>query len=122
MYKRTIYRTLYHIWTNQSTYGLLEAWIFVRIMASSSRRAGDTMTTRECVANRIIELCNERHLAINALARISAVPPTTVKNILNGTSQNPGITTIKKLCDGLEITLIEFFDTEDFRNLEQEIR
>ena len=122
MHKRAIYRPLYHIWTNQSTYGLLEAWIFVRIMASSSRRAGDTMTTRECVANRIIELCNERHLAINALARISAVPPTTVKNILNGTSQNPGITTIKKLCDGLEITLIEFFDTEDFRNLEQEIR
>ena len=80
------------------------------------------MTTRECVANRIIVLCNERHLAINALARISAVPPTTVKNILNGTSQNPGITTIKKLCDGLDITLIEFFDTEDFRNLEQEIR
>ena len=122
MHKRTIYRPLYHIWTNRSTYGLLEACIFVRIMASSSRRAGDTMTTRECVANRIIELCNERHLAINALARISAVPPTTVKNILNGTSQNPGITTIKKLCDGLDITLIEFFDTEDFRNLEQEIR
>lgn len=79
------------------------------------------MTTRECVANRIIELCNARHLAINALARISAVSPTTVKNILNGTSQNPGITAIKKRCYGLDITLIEFFDSKDFRNLEQEI-
>ena len=80
------------------------------------------MTTRECVANRIIELCNERHLAINALARISAVPPTTVKNILNGSSRNPGIVTIKKLCDGLEISLGAFFSAPVFDALEQEIR
>lgn len=80
------------------------------------------MTTRECVAKRILELCDERHMAINALARSSGMPPTTVKNILNGSSQNPGIVTIKLLCDGLGISLIEFFDTEDFRNLEQELR
>ena len=80
------------------------------------------MTTRECVAKRIIELCQERHLAINALARSAGMPPTTVKNILNGASQNPGIVTIKMLCDGLDISLIEFFDTEDFRSLEQEIQ
>ena len=80
------------------------------------------MTTRECVAKRILELCEERHLAINALARSAGMPPTTVKNILNGASQNPGIVTIKMLCDGLGITLIEFFSTDDFRNLEQEIR
>jgi transcriptional regulator with XRE-family HTH domain len=64
----------------------------------------------------------ERRLSFNALARLSAVPPTTVKNILNGSSRNPGIVTIKKLCDGLDITLIEFFDTEEFRALEQEIQ
>ena len=82
----------------------------------------DLMTTRECVAKRIIELCQERHLAINALARSAGMPPTTVKNILNGASKNPGIVTIKMLCDGLDISLIEFFDTEDFRSLEQEIQ
>ena len=59
-------------------------------------------------------------MAINALARSAGMPPTTVKNILNGASQNPGIVTIKMLCDGLDISLIEFFDTEDFRSLEQE--
>lgn len=80
------------------------------------------MTTRECVVNRILQLCNERNMAINALARSSAVPPTTVKNIVNGVSRNPGIVTIKMLCDGLDISLTEFFDTEEFRNLEQEIR
>lgn len=66
------------------------------------------MTTRECVANRIIELCRERNMTINGLARLSALPPSTLKNIVNGVSQNPGIVTIKKLCDGLEITLVEF--------------
>ena len=74
------------------------------------------------MANRFVALCAERRLSFNALARLSAVPPTTVKNILNGSSRNPGIVTIKKLCDGLDITLIEFFDTEEFRALEQEIQ
>lgn len=80
------------------------------------------MNTREAVANRIIKLCSERGLAINALARISAVPPSTLKNIINGGSANPGIVTIKKLCDGLEITLGEFFSTRKFDELEQEIK
>ena len=80
------------------------------------------MTTRECVANRIIELCRERNLTINGLARLAALPPSTLKNIVNGVSRNPGIVTIKKICDGLEIPLIEFFDTADFNALEQEIR
>ena len=56
------------------------------------------------------------------LARLSAVAPSTLKNIMNGGSQNPGIVTIKMLCDGLGITLTEFFDTDDFRHLEQEIQ
>ena len=78
--------------------------------------------TIDCVANRIIELCAEHNLSINGLARSAGLPPTTVKNILNGASRNPGIVTIKIICDGLGITLIDFFDTEAFRNLEQEIR
>ena len=80
------------------------------------------MTIRECVANRIVELCRERNMAINALARSAGVAPSTVKNILNGASRNPGVVTIKILCDGLGISVIEFFDTDEFRNLEQEIQ
>ncbi len=82
------------------------------------------MKTREAVAQRIIELCENREITLNALARESAVPPSTLKNMINpnGGSKNPGIVTIKMLCDGLEISLQEFFDTDVFRNLEQEIQ
>ena len=80
------------------------------------------MGIQKVVANRILYLCNERNMAVNALARISAVPPSTLKNIINGTSNNPGIATIKKLCDGMEINVVEFFNTEEFRTLEQEIK
>ncbi len=80
------------------------------------------MNTRIAVANRLLELCEQKKLSVNALARNSAVPPSTLKNIINGGSQNAGIVTIKKLCDGLEISLCEFFNTEVFKTLEQEIR
>ena len=80
------------------------------------------MDTRTAVVNRILELCEKKGLTVHALARTSAVPPSTLKNILGGGSQNAGIVTIKKLCDGLEISLTEFFDTDVFRSLEQEIR
>lgn len=80
------------------------------------------MNTRKAVANRLLELCEERKLSVNALARISAVPPSTLKNIINGGSLNAGIVTLKKLCDGLEISLYDFFNTETFKTLEQEIK
>lgn len=80
------------------------------------------MNTREAIANRIRQLCIERGITPNALSNISAVPQATVKSILNGESQNPGTVTIKKLCDGLEITLGEFFNTPEFDALEQEIK
>ncbi len=80
------------------------------------------MNTRETVANRILKLCAERNMPVNALARKSAVPPSTLKNIINGESENPGIVTIKKLCDGMEITLGQFFGTKEFDKLEQEIK
>lgn len=79
------------------------------------------MKTSEAVAQRIIELCEERGISINALAYISAVPPSTVKNIIYGVSNNPGVVTIKLLCDGLGIKLSEFFDSNLFKNLNQEI-
>ena len=80
------------------------------------------MDTREAITNRIKGLCNERGITVNKLCSISAVPQATVKSILNGESQNPGTVTIKKLCDGLEITLGEFFSTPEFDALEQEIK
>ena len=80
------------------------------------------MNTKQAVANRIIELCKEKDIAINAIANLSGVPPMTVYSILNAKSKNPGIVTIKKLCDGLNITLGDFFDTPEFDNLEQEIK
>ena len=80
------------------------------------------MNTRETVVNRILGLCKERNISVNKLAEISAVPPSTLKNIVYGVSENPGIVTIKKLCDGLEITLGQFFSVKDFDNLEQEIK
>ena len=81
-----------------------------------------SMTTLTCVAQRILQLCKERGITVHALARSAGVSPSTVKSILNGASRNPGVVTIKMLCDGLNISLPEFFDTEEFRTLEQEIR
>ena len=79
------------------------------------------MVTYIAVKTRLLRLLGEKHMAIHKLATESAVPPSTIKNILYGKSVNPGIVTIKMLCDGLGITLIEFFDSEEFRDLEQEI-
>ena len=80
------------------------------------------MNTKEAIANRILQLCDEKGIAVNELANISGVAPSTVYSILNEKSQNPGSITIKKLCDGLEITLGEFFSTPVFDALEQEIK
>ena len=80
------------------------------------------MRTKEAVSLRIIELCKEKNIAINALANLSGVSPSTVYSMLNEKSQNPGAVSIKKLCDGLDITLREFFDSPIFDNLEQEIK
>ena len=78
----------------------------------------DTYTT---VKNRILNLCEEKRMTINKLATESGVAPSTIKNILYGKSRNPGIVTLKMLCDGLGITIVDFFSTEEFNNLEQEI-
>ncbi len=79
------------------------------------------MKTREAIAKRIEELCEQNNLTINGLATQAAVPPSTVKNIIYGVSRNPGIVTIKMLCDGLDISIQDFFDSPLFADLEQEI-
>ena len=80
------------------------------------------MNTYTAVRNRLLQLLGEREMSIYKLAVESAVPPSSIKNILYGKSQNPGIVTLKMLCDGFGITLIEFFNTSDFAALEQEIK
>ena len=79
------------------------------------------MNTVTAVRNRILQLCGEREISINKLATICALPPSSIKNILYGKSQNPKLITVKMICDGLDITLGEFFSTPEFDALDQEI-
>ena len=83
---------------------------------------GFAIDTITAVRNRILQLCGEREISINKLAAICALPPSSIKNILYGKSQNPKLITIKMICDGLGITLGEFFSTTEFDALEQEIK
>ena len=78
------------------------------------------MDTRKQVSLRIQQLCAAHGYNINSLARKAGVPPTTLKNIVYGSSHNPGIVTIKLICDGLEISLYDFFDTDSFKRAEME--
>lgn len=80
------------------------------------------MTVKEAVAKRIINLCDERNIAINALANMCGVSPSTIYSMLNDKSKNPGVCSIQKICDGLEISIREFFDSDVFDNIEQEIK
>ena len=73
------------------------------------------------IKNRILQLAREKNFTINGLAEHSGLAPMTLKNIIYKNTNNPGIRTIKILCDGLGITLAEFFNTKEFDNLEQEI-
>ncbi len=80
------------------------------------------MDTISAIKERILHLCAERDISINRLATVCALPPSSIKNILYGRSTDPKILTIKKICDGLDITIAEFFSTPEFDALEQEIR
>ena len=80
------------------------------------------MNIKEAVAKRILDLCAERNIAVNALATVSGIPPSTGYSMLNEKSKNPGVVSIKKICDGLEISIRDFFDSELFDDLEQEIQ
>ena len=80
------------------------------------------MDTYTVVKNRLLELLGEKKMSIHKLAMESAVPPSSIKNILYGKSKNPRVVTIKMLCDGLGITIEEFFKSDLFAGLEQEIK
>lgn len=80
------------------------------------------MSVKDVVSERFKNLCEERNIKINELANISGVTPSTAYSMMNKSRRDVSITTIKKFCDGLEITLGEFFSTPEFDNLEQEIK
>ena len=80
------------------------------------------MTVGEAVRQRIIQLCQERDISINKLSSISGVTQSTVNNIVSGRNNSATVSTIKKLCDGLCITIDEFFHSDLFAGLEQEIK
>ena len=76
----------------------------------------------EAVKERILQLCNERDISINKLSSLSGVTQSTVNNIVSGRNHSATVSTVKKLCDGLGITIEDFFNSELFRGLEQEIK
>lgn len=80
------------------------------------------MSVKDAVALRFKKLCEERNIKINELANISGVTPSTAYSMMDQNRRDISITTIKKFCDGLEITLGEFFSTAEFDSLEQEIK
>ena len=80
------------------------------------------MTIAQAVVKRIYELCDERNVTINRISNISGITQSTVSDIVKGSTVNTGIATIKKLCDGFNISIREFFDSPLFDDLEQEVR
>lgn len=81
-----------------------------------------TLTIGNAIRYRILSLCEARNISVNKLSNISGVTQSTVNNIVSGRNNTATVSTIKKLCDGLEITIKEFFDSDLFDDLEQEIK
>lgn len=80
------------------------------------------MNVKDAVVNRFSEICKERNIKINELANISGVTPSTAYSMMDNNRRDISIITIKKFCDGLDITLGEFFSTPEFDNLDQELK
>lgn len=93
---------------------------FIYNLTITSKKAV-VMKIKEAVAQRIINLCEERNIAINALGNLSGINPSTIYSMLNTKSQNPGVVSLQKICDGLEISIRDFFNDDLFDNIEQEI-
>ena len=80
------------------------------------------MTIGEACIIRIEQLCNERNITLNKLAIISGITQSTLNNIISGRNKSTTVSTIKKICDGIEISITNFFTSPIFENLEQEIK
>ena len=80
------------------------------------------MRVNEAVKKRILELCQQNNITLNKLSTICGITQSTLNNIISGRNATTTVSTIKKICDGLEITILDFFSSSLFDNLEQEIK
>ena len=80
------------------------------------------MTIGDAVRFRILELCEEKNITVNRLSTICEITQSTLNNIISGRNQSTTVATIKKICDGVEISIIDFFSSDIFLHLEQEIQ
>ena len=80
------------------------------------------MDIGEAVKLRILELCNENNITVNKLAIVAGITQSTLNNLVSGRNYSTTVSTVKKICDGLEISVVEFFTSEKFDDLEQEIK
>ena len=80
------------------------------------------MNIGEAIVKRILELCKENDITINKLSTLSGITQSTLNNIVSGRNNSATVSTIKKICDGWNITIVDFFNTDDFLNLEQELK
>lgn len=95
---------------------------YISLFSFNSDNGGKQMGISEATRNRIKELCKAKKITINRLCYLSAVPQSTVSEFMRGKNAGTNIVILKKLCDGLDITIADFFDTDVFRSLEQEIK
>lgn len=80
------------------------------------------MTTGEAIKKRILDLCEINGITVNKLATLSGITQSTLSNIMSLRNNSTTVSTVKKICDGLGMTLVEFFDSDEFFCLEQEIK
>lgn len=80
------------------------------------------MTIGNAVKERILELCAERNITVNKLSTICGITQSTLSNIVGGRNNSTTVSTVKKICDGLEISVVDFFTSDLFVDLEQEIK
>ena len=80
------------------------------------------MSVKDAVVTRFSQICNERGIKINELANLSGVTPSTAYSMFDKSRRDVSIVTIKKFCDGIDVSLKDFFDDDIFNNLEQEIK
>lgn len=85
------------------------------------KKGGEPMRVKEAIQERILQLCAQNHLTLNGLADRCGLTQSTLNNITSGRNHSTTVSTIQKICDGLDMELPEFFDSPLFRNLEQEI-
>ena len=78
------------------------------------------MTISEAMSKKLLKICKEKQITVNKLSSMSLLTQSTIQNIVEGNSKNPKLLTIIRICDGLGITLKEFFSDEIFNNLDRE--